>query len=196
MSNLQNPSVIAAFIGAIVSLVALVLNVLVSRRTQRIARFLEVTGSSLEFKKQQLNEFYGPLVALTMQNDTLASRLKDIYGKDFQLLDNLPQILQEPAVSSIVDLLLKNNAEIEKLLLTKSSLIEEKVYPIIISQFLGHCAILKSAASSQPLPVRKQEDYYPEKFDRYVEEQFERLKRDIDIIFQERSRLSFKRGKK
>lgn len=196
MSLLQEPAVIVGVIGAVVSLVTLFLNILVSIRTQRVARFLEVTEGSLDFKKQQLDELYGPLLALIMQNKTLAERLKDIKGKDFQLLDHLPVILEDSNTSSVVELLLKNNKKIERLLVTKSSLIRENRYPNSVARFLGHCGILESAKSSEPLTIRKPEDYYPSEFDSYVRESYEQLKQEVDYILGERSRLvSKRRGK-
>lgn len=193
MSLLEEPAVTVGVIGAMVSLVTLFLNILVSVRTQRVARFLEVTEGSLEFKKQQVDELYGPLLALIMQNKALAERLKDMKGSDFQLLDSLPGILEEPNLSSLIDLLLHNNKRMETLIFTKSSLIRENQYPASVIRFLGHCGVLESAKSDQPLAIRKPEDYYPEEFDGYVRNSYEQLKKEVDDILSERSRLVSKK---
>jgi len=196
MNLLQEPEVFVGVIGAIVSLVTLFLNVLVSIRTQRLARFLEVTEETLDFKKRQLDELYGPLLALIMQNKVLAERLKDTKGSDFELLDNLPGILEEIGISSVVELILQNNKRIERLLVTRSSLIRENYYPYSVTRFLGHCGILKSATSSRPLEIRKPEDYYPNEFDSYVHESYEELKKEVDGILSERTHLlGKKRGR-
>ena len=192
---LQEPTVIVGIIGAIVSIITLFFNVLVSVKTQRLARYLEVTSGSLEFKKQQLDELYGPLMALIAQNKNLSRKLKEIEGEDFQLLDSLPEIIETPEIGAIVNLLIKNNAQIEKLLLQKSSLIEGYDYPISIIHFLGHCGILKSAIVSQPFGVYKPEDYYPEDFDVYVENSFVKLKEQVNEILEERSRTFSKKRK-
>ena len=85
----KEPIIIAAIIAAFVSIISLIYNLKLTNKTRRLTNFLEFTKSSLEFKKQQLNELYGPLYSLNTQNKKLANRLKDIRGKDFQLLDNL-----------------------------------------------------------------------------------------------------------
>jgi hypothetical protein len=128
-----------------------------------------------------------------LQNKVLAKRLKDIKGGEFELLDSLPDILEEPNVSAIVKLLLTNNGKMENLIVTKSSLIREKEYPGSVARFLGHCGILKSAAASQPLEFRNPADYYPNEFDFYVRESYEELKAEVDNILSERSDLLTKK---
>ena len=189
MNIFQDSTVIATFVGATVALVSLFLNVLVSLRTQRLAEFLEVTKSSLEFKKQQLDELYGPLLALGIQNDNLAKRLRDIEGADFHLLDHLPRILKRKEIEPIVRLFLKNGEKIETLILTKSSLIESDNFPPSFILFLRHFGILKSAIEGSPLVKYQQDDYFPREFDADVEQCFKTLKQDIDEILRRRSRL-------
>jgi hypothetical protein len=191
----QETEIIVGLIGAVVSIITVILNVLISLRTQRLSRFLEVTSSSLEFKKQQIDELYGPLMALIAQNKNLSRRLKDIKGEDFELLDHLPEVIENPEIGAVVNLLIKNNAEIERLLFEKSSLIEGYDYPSSIVSFLGHCGILKSAIVSQPLKIRRPEDYYPEEFDAYVKHSFRDLKFQVNEILEQRSR-KFGRGKR
>jgi hypothetical protein len=185
----SDPSVIAIIVGAVVSLTSLFLNVVVSLRARRLADFLEVTRGSLEFKKQQLDELYGPLLALSTQNNRLAHRLRDIEAPDFHLLDHLPEILNEPDIGPIVNLLLKNNEKMEELLLTKSSLIEDNEFPVSFTLFLGHCGILRSAVVGQPLASLKPNDYYPIEFPSDIKRQFKELKREIDEILKNRSGL-------
>jgi hypothetical protein len=189
MNIFQDPSIIATFVGATVALVSLLLNVMVSLRTQRLAEFLEISKSSLEFKKQQLDELYGILLALNIQNDHLAKRLRDIEGEDFHLLDHLPDILQRKEIEPIVRLFLKNDEKIESLLLTKSSLIEGENFPPSFTLFLKHFGILRSAVEGRPLAEYQQDDYYPKEFSADVERHFKMLKQEVDQLLKQRSRL-------
>lgn len=129
MATFKDPTIITAIIAAAIALISLILNLIVSIRTNKLANFLEVTNASLEFKKQQLNELYRPLIALNKQSERLAGKLKHIKNSNFQLFNELPDILNEPDVQPIIDQLLENNDKIEALLLTKSSLIHSFAYP-------------------------------------------------------------------
>ena len=185
----RDPTVIAVIIGAAVSLISLSLNIFVSLRTRRLADFLEVTKSSLEFKKRQLDEFYGPILALTRQSTHLARRIRDAEGTDFHLLEHLPETLSRLDIGPIANLLLENNEKIETLLLTKSSLLDSYDFPDSFTLFLGHCGILRSAVTGQPLDNLTSIDYYPKEFDADIEYQFKKLKQEVDVILESRTRL-------
>lgn len=183
MTIFRNPTVIAATVAAIATIISVGLNLWMSRRNRRLTDELEVTRSFLGFKKQQIDQFYGPLMSISKQNTQLANRIKDYYDKEGHLIEQLPAILDRPEIRELVDVMTKNNDKIEELLLTKSSLILGDGYPDSFTHFLGHCRILRNAINGKPLPKLKSEDYFPKAFNENVERGFEELKRQINSIF-------------
>ena len=133
-----------------------------------------VGSSSLEYRKQQLSEFYGPIYAYLRLNE----QLYDIWmsGK-----------LQDVNVE-IIDLFRSQNQRIMEILATKLYLVEGDQLPPSFIRFMTAETLwnLYTARRDQPwvpemvaaLPQAK----YPEEFDLYIRKTTEQLKKKIDKL--------------
>ena len=68
---------IGSTVTGVVSIVAILANIYISRRSLQHAGAKEIAKLSVELKLQQLNELYGPLLELTEQNYRLAQKIRE-----------------------------------------------------------------------------------------------------------------------
>lgn len=166
------PPVIAAVISAIVAIVALLLNYYGTIRSLRQVTARDFVKTSLDFKIKQLNELYGPLLLLISQNKRLAQKLRE--GKpdpdNWRLLDHIPEVQGNPQDRAAAEEIIKNDEEIEKLLISKGGLVNPPEFPKSFEDFLGHYKLLKLAWNNRPWPHVKEFEYYPLQLNQDVEE--------------------------
>lgn len=149
--------------GAIAAVVAGLFSWLVAyqtfgRKIEELTRNLEnsrklsASDKVLEHTFQQLNELYGPLIAIRHASNRLRDKLGSLYnsveGKDpsyrFRLVDLLPDIRENPVYRPYIDEILKLGERAAELLLTRGALVEGP-WPESFRQYVGHVSILRAA---------------------------------------------------
>lgn len=116
------------------------------------SRKLSASDKVLEHTFQQLNELYGPLMAIRHASKRLREKLGSVYNslesKDssyrFRLVDLLPEIKNNSVYKPYVDEILKLGERAAELLLTKGALVEG-AWPESFQQYVGHVSILRAA---------------------------------------------------
>jgi hypothetical protein len=129
--------------------------------------------SQIEFKERQLSEFYGPIYARLKRGRTIVRLWKD--GKLY------------PIDKQFWELARKTNQEIEDIILTKSHLIDGSEIPKSYIQFLTHVPLWHSfldATGTVPPIDEFPEMYYAEDFENSVYETTERLKKELQSLYE------------
>ena len=139
----------------------------------RISQDAAVAQSDLEFCKQQLSEFYGPLYAYTKLN-------AEIY--DIWMDHKLEDINVE-----LIALFRKQNEEAVQILSTKLHLVEGDKTPPEFARFMSSVTLwnLYTARPNHEVPdhvVALPQAKYPVEFDHYIFETTERLKNKLDSL--------------
>jgi hypothetical protein len=184
-------TLIGVGITAFVSVCAIGVNYLITKQTLRHGAARDIGKISLELKIQQLNELYGPLLLLVEQNRRLAQKLRE--GKpdpeNWRLLDNLPEVLENPQDKAIVDAIMEIDGKIENLIINKGGLVRSPGPPESFNLFLGHYKILKLAVEGKERPKVAEFEYYPKRLNDDVKEAYEAIKHEIDDMLRRYERL-------
>lgn len=121
-------------------------------RSLENSRKLSASDKMLEHTFQQLNELYGPLLAIRHASKRLRKKLGVVYNVKeklnpshvFRLVDKLPTIKDDPIYKPYVDEILELGERASDLLLTKGALVEGE-WPESFQQYVGHVSILRAA---------------------------------------------------
>lgn len=198
---MDTATLIAVVLTASVSICAMWVNYRITNRTLRHSAARDIGKISLELKIQQLNELYGPLLLLIEQNRRLAQKLREgkrltirlredkSQPKKWRLLDNLPEVLENPKDKAIVDAILEIDSKIESLIINKGGLVRSPGPPESFNLFLGHYKILKLAVEGEERLHVAEFEYYPRKFNDDVKEAYQAIKNEIDEILDRYERL-------
>lgn len=129
--------------------------------------------SQIEFKERQLSEFYGPIYARLKRGRTIVGLWKE---------NKLHSITKQ-----FWELARKTNQEIEEIILTKSHLIDGSEIPNSYIQFLTHVPLWHSfleATGSVPSIQEFPEVYYSEDFEKEIYATTDRLKKELQTLYQ------------
>lgn len=174
-------AVIAAFIAGLVAVIGMIANAVIQARALRHAAARDVASAMLDFRLQQLNELYGPLLLLLAQSERLAAKLRE--GEPdpaaWRLLDHIDQVLGDPNRLVIAEQILEIGDKIEDILLTKAGLALHPGPPDTFELYLGHIAILRlliRRGAHSPIAAH---EYYPREFNHDVRAGYESLQERI-----------------
>lgn len=187
----MDATVIGLIVTASVSAFAIGMSYLNTKRTLTHGAVREFGKISLEYKTQQLDELYGPLLLLLEQNRRLAQKLREGKGDPgkWRLLDNLPQVLSNARDKAIVDEIMEIDAKVEDLIINKAGLIRSPRPPESFALFLGHYKILKLAIEGKERPRVDEFEYYPRKLNDDVKEAYDAIQREKDTILRKYEQL-------
>lgn len=179
---------IAALIGAgiagSISVCAFLVNYFITRMNLDHVSAREFAKIALELKTQQLSELYGPLMALVEQDRRLAQKLREGKGdpEEWKLLDNLPEVLENPQDKAIVERIMEIDAKIEELIINKMGLVRTPGPPESFDLFLGHYKALTLAMAGEERPNIAEFEYYPRKLNEDIKEAYEAIQREREDI--------------
>lgn len=177
-------TLIGVAIMAGVSVFAIWMNNLNTKRTLSHGATREFGRISLEYKTQQLSELYGPLMRLLEQNRRLAQKLREGKGdpEKWRLLDHLPEVMKNAQDKAIVGEIMEIDVKIEDLIINKAGLVRSPGSPESFDLFLGHYKTLKLAIDGRERPRVAEFEYYPRKLNDDVKEAYEAIQRERDDI--------------
>jgi hypothetical protein len=142
----------------------------------KISRATWVGQSELEYRKEQLEEFYGPIYA----------RLK-LSGELYRLwMDHKLQGVNE----GIIDTFHRQNEEIKNIIFTKAHLIDGAQIPEVFTRFMTSTTIWNwyTARPDQPWldqdVASLQESKWPKDFETYIFSATEELKTKLNKLYQ------------
>lgn len=140
----------------------------------KISQGTWVGQSELEYRKQQLEEFYGPIYA----------RLK-LSGELYRLwMDHKLQGVNK----GIIDTFRRQNEEIKNIIATKAHLIDGDQIPEVFTRFMTSTTLWNwyTARPDQPWVdpdvASLKESQWPKDFESYIFSQTEQLKRKLDEL--------------
>lgn len=163
--------VVAAFVAAGVALSGAIVTVVyqskMSRRQQThqltiadrqqahemkldgIARSFTMSQQEIDWRVRQLNELYGPLRMLRATSKRLRQSLPTTgaSGARWRLVEHIPEARADPAMSLLVEAILRIDVAIEDLLINKAGLMEAGDLPKSFEVFMHHSRLLHLAWS-------------------------------------------------
>lgn len=160
-------------------------------RSLENSRKLSASDKVLEQTFQQLNEFYGPLLAIRHASKQLWKSLVKIYNSQegfdadhsFRLVDLLPKIKDNPIYRPYVDGILELGERASNLLVTKGALVEGE-WPESFQAYIGHVSVLRAAYDGgNPAPgvENSMSDIsFPRSFDQDIEDTRKKLMKRLD----------------
>jgi hypothetical protein len=146
----------------------------------------------IDRRRNQLYEFYGPLLALNKASYIVYARLKEVLVasgmsvEDFRLLDHLPLLNSNAVAKPLVDELLSIGQQTARVLKHKSGLIGGGEWPESFSEFLAHYSILRSAAEganvNTGMPGAQKIGYYPRQFGTDITSGYTKIKDELESL--------------
>jgi hypothetical protein len=140
-----------------------------------VSRSHTVSTADLEYRKQQLAEFYGPIYAYLKLSAELYRLWID--GKLQEINDDILRLFRE------------QNDKIEAIITTKAHLIEGGEIAVVFTRFMTSASIFNfyTARPGQnfvPEHVAKlPESKWPQEFQRYIYDTTEQLKHELDRLY-------------
>ena len=163
-------TIVGASIAAVSALVTATVAVVVQHRISSNERKVQSLRSEAEFRLQQMNRLYGPLILLRQQSKYYWEKLREGKGADnWRLLDNLDQVRSNPADLALAQLLVQLNTRSEKVILENAGLMFGPSMPDCFHRFLGHCGIVRVAVEQGRIPGAASYMHYPPDFDTELE---------------------------
>lgn len=149
---------------------------------QRRVESHDVAGSDRDYRIRQLNELYGPMHMLRRRSRRLWEQLKpDTLNSadEWHVHDHVTEIRADGVRSRILDDILHINEQLEDLIIGRAGLLWKQPAPDSFYEFLEHSALVSIAVEQGGVPEGRKRVYFPEQFDRDVDEAFEALTRAI-----------------
>lgn len=170
MSSSLIIQIVAPCIAAIAAIIAATISVRSSRTLQRsVDRQHEI-----DFRRQQLNELYGPI---HMKQSTSVSLRKllpwtEPDGSKWRLVDHISEVKNsnDPTTLNAVQEILRINDEIMNALISKSSLYVAFPPPMALSHYIAHVKLLSLAWGQGRDQDPENRLPFPDDFDRVIEE--------------------------
>jgi hypothetical protein len=143
MDALRSPQFWAAGLAALAALLAAYMSI----RSARVQHLRAHRQSEIDFRRQQLNELYGPIYMRHVARIGLWKFLpgENADGSRWLLVDHIQEVKTggDAIATSAIFEILRLNDEIENLLVTKSGLYNRFPGPQSFSDFVAHCRLLK-----------------------------------------------------
>ena len=140
---------------------------------------------------RQLNEFYGPLLAIRSASNAVRIKLTKTYNEakniqmenEFRLVDLLPDIELEPHCAPLIEEIFNFGTRTEALFLDKAALVEGE-WPQSFEKYLGHLAIMRAARKGANLHPGVEgsmaDSVYPNELDDEIKASYGLLKQKLD----------------
>jgi hypothetical protein len=196
--------VLGAAIASVFSVITVWMNNRMTNRTLTHTAERETEKELLEFKTQQLNELYGPLLLLLDQSKRLHDRLvqevntrptgaeekKDLEANNWRLLDHMTECMADEKslrariVQEIVDI----GTKMEQLLITKGGLIHGKEPKKSFNDYLLHYRMLVMSHTRKENIAKKQEDYFPRQFPTDVRSAYDAIQAEREALISKHSK--------
>lgn len=190
--DVTTASIIGSLCTSGAAVAAVVVNSVVTRHSLRVTTARDFAKMALEFRLRQVNELFGPLMLYKEQSTRLHHKVR--HGKpdpdNWRLLDYAPAILEDPVDGPMVREILRIVHEMELLIISKGGLMRSGGIPASFKAFLHHAAIMRSAFAEGAHRLEfEAADYYPRQMDIDVEQAYNDLIRDRDLLMSKFSRL-------
>ena len=169
-------TILGALIAGATALLAAIITVAIQRYSLSRSEFFALRQHSLERTERQIDELYGPLLMMRRQSNYLWSRLRE--GKedpDWRLLNHIEEVKKNPSERAIVQELVRLNELSQMLILGHPALIYQHILPESFHKFLAHAGLVKVAFEQGEVPGDGTFIYYPDEFDKDLEETYGKL---------------------
>ena len=186
-------TILAALIGAIIALIAAIIPAILTIRgwrvEQRRLREQQLWESQIEYRRQQIEELYGPLWGMVQKHKSIYEVAKKILPNDGKKVkwDRF-----QGDDSDIWNFFLDNyrnpiQSEMAQLINAKIHLLENGIMPDSFQHFLEHesvsiCLYSLWKATGKSSLEKVAPNPYPEEFDRDVKSMLDQLRRDYDDL--------------